>query len=190
MRWPTAARSEARRDAQAFRRIYDEHARSVFRFLRDLLRDAASADEATQETFVRAHAGWERLERDDRVLAWLFGIARNVAYEAMRARKRLIPMEESELPEPENVAQPPDPEALLLGREVDAMLKEALATLSEDRRAALLLAIDHGLPYGEIAEVMGWSLAKVKVEIHRARLVLRAHVTKVQQRSNEGNHAV
>jgi RNA polymerase sigma-70 factor (ECF subfamily) len=190
MRWPTEARSQVTRDARAFRRIYDEHAPPVYRFLRDLLRDAAAAEEATQETFVRAHAGWERLERDDRVLAWLFGIARNVAYEAMRARKRVIPMQESDLPEPENVPAPPDPESLLMGREADALLGEALALLSEERRAALLMAIDHGLPYGEIAEVMGWSLAKVKVEIHRARLVLRAHVAKVQKRSNEGEHVV
>jgi len=144
------------RDAKAFRRIYDEHAPAVLRFLRDLLRDGAAAEEATQETFVRAHAGWERLERDDRVLAWLFGIARNVAYEAMRARKRTIPMEESELPERQDAGSPPDPESLLLGREADEILGEALGVLSEDRRAALVMAIDHGLPYGEIAEVMGW----------------------------------
>ncbi|HYH98469.1 sigma factor-like helix-turn-helix DNA-binding protein, partial [Hyalangium sp.] len=50
----------------------------------------------------------------------------------------------------------------------------------EERRSALLLRIDHGLPYEEIAQVMGWSLPKVKNEIHRARLQLRerlaAHV--------------
>jgi RNA polymerase sigma-70 factor (ECF subfamily) len=185
--------NQVTRDAKAFRRIYDDHAPAVFRFLRDLLRDGPAAEEATQETFVRAHGGWERLERDDRVLAWLFGIARNVAYEAMRARKRVIPMEESELPEREDVGAPPDPEALLLGREADKLLGEALGVLSEDRRAALVMAIDHGLPYGEIAEVMGWSLAKVKVEIHRARLILRAHVARAwkdQKRSNEGEHVV
>ena len=52
-------------------------------------------------------------------------------------------------------------------------MAEALGELREERRAALLLRIDHGLAYEDIAQVMGWSLPKVKNEIHRARLKLR-----------------
>ena len=46
-----------------------------------------------------------------------------------------------------------------------------------DRRAALLMRIDHGLPYEQIAEAMGWNLQKVKNEIHRARLQLRERLS-------------
>jgi RNA polymerase sigma-70 factor, ECF subfamily len=53
------------------------------------------------------------------------------------------------------------------------MLDGAIADLTEERRAALLMRIDHGLGYSEIASAMGWSLQKVKNEIHRARLQLR-----------------
>ena len=53
------------------------------------------------------------------------------------------------------------------------MLEGALEQLSADRRAALLMRLDHGLGYGDIAEAMGWPLQKVKNEIHRARLQLR-----------------
>jgi len=56
------------------------------------------------------------------------------------------------------------------------MLDGALADLDHERRSALLMRIDHGLGYGEIAEAMGWSLQKVKNEIHRARLQLRARL--------------
>src|SRR6185312_7386673 len=61
-----------------FRAVYDTHSRSVRRFLGDLLRDDTAADEATQETFVRAHARLSTLASGDKVLPWLFGIARNV----------------------------------------------------------------------------------------------------------------
>src|SRR5690348_18354578 len=71
-----------------FRAVYDAHARSVRRFLGDLLRDDAAADEATQETFVRAHARLGTLAASEKVLPWLFGIARNVFYEELRARRR------------------------------------------------------------------------------------------------------
>ena len=160
-----------------FRAVYDAHARSVRRFLGDLLRDDASADEATQETFVRAHSKLETLREGDKVLPWLFGIARNVFYEELRARKKHL----RSIDEDERDAEPdaaPSPEGVLLGAEADAQLTTALAELGEERRAALVLRIDHGLDYDEIAAIMGWPLSKVKNEIHRARLVLRARLSK------------
>src|SRR5262245_47375943 len=158
--------------ALAFRTVYDAHARSVRRFLGDLLRDDASADEATQETFVRAHARLETLREGDKVLPWLFGIARNVFYEELRARKRHLRSIDGDDERGREPALSPSPEGMLLGAEADAKLAEALAELGEERRAALVLRIDHGLDYDQIAEVMGWPLSKVKNEIHRARLVM------------------
>lgn len=157
-------------DAQAFRTIFERHAPAVRRFLGDLLGDAAAADEATQETFVRAHGRLGSIRNADRLLSWLLGIARMVYLEQVRARRRLAP----ELAEDEGEVDPaPTPEAAMLSEEADSHLSEALSDLSEDRRAALLLRVDHGLGYEEIAALMGWPLSKVKNEIHRARLKLR-----------------
>jgi RNA polymerase sigma-70 factor, ECF subfamily len=161
-----------------FRTVYDAHARSVRRFLGDLLRDDASADEATQETFVRAHARLETLREGDKVLPWLFGIARNVFYEELRARKKHLRSLDDDDERAQEPDQSPSPEGMLLGAEADAKLAEAMSELSEERRAALVLRIDHGLDYDQIAEVMGWPLSKVKNEIHRARLVMRARLSK------------
>lgn len=167
-----------------FRSVYDAHARSVRRFLGDLLRDDASADEATQETFVRAHAKLATLEDGDKVLPWLFGIARNVFYEELRARRRhLRSIDDAERDEEPD--QAPSPEGMLLGAEADAQLAVALGGLGDERKAALVLRIDHGLDYDEIAEVMGWPLSKVKNEIHRARLVLRARLSKYVEGSKK-----
>jgi RNA polymerase sigma-70 factor (ECF subfamily) len=160
-----------------FRDIYDAHARAVRRFLGDLLRDDAAADEATQETFVRAHTRLETLRAGDRLLPWLFGIARNVFYEELRARRRHLRALGDD-GGPEEADDAPSPEGMLLGAEADAQLEEAMRALGEDRRAALVLRIDHGLDYDEIATVMGWPLSKVKNEIHRARLTLRTRLSK------------
>lgn len=161
-----------------FRAVYDAHARAVRRFLGDLLRDDAAADEATQETFVRAHARLGTLRAGDKVLPWLFGIARNVFYEELRARRRHLRSIADGEERGEQLDRAPSPEGLLLGAEADAQLGAALAELGDERRAALVLRIDHGLDYDEIAAVMGWPLSKVKNEIHRARLVLRARLAK------------
>jgi RNA polymerase sigma-70 factor, ECF subfamily len=159
---------------EAFRLIFDRHAPAVRRFCGDLLRDATAADEATQETFVRAHARIRTLAAGERLTGWLFGIARRVALEQMRKTRRAP----EALPddEPQEVDRAPDPESALLSREADGILDGALGALAAERRAALLLRLDHGLGYGEIAEAMGWTLQKVKNEIHRARLQLRSRL--------------
>src|SRR3954469_17428020 len=128
-----------------FRAVYDAHARSVRRFLGDLLRDDAAADEATQETFVRAHSRLPTLREGDKVLPWLFGIARNVFYEELRARKRHLRAIDSDDERGEEPDGAPSPEHMLLGAEADEMLAVALGELGAERRQALVMRIDHGL---------------------------------------------
>ena len=163
-------------DPSAFRSLFDQHSPAVWRFLKDLLRDEAAADEATQETFVRAHARLGSMREETRLISWLLGIARHVYLEARRregAVAYLDVADDTHEPLLEAVQPSPTPESRLLDRELEGLLAEALGGLREERRAALLLRIDHGLAYEDIAQVMNWSLPKVKNEIHRARLQLR-----------------
>jgi RNA polymerase sigma factor (sigma-70 family) len=160
-------------DPEAFRVIFDRESPGVRRFLGDLLRDDAAADEATQETFVRAHQRLSTLEQAGRLQGWLFGIARMVFFEQVRRKRRDGPVSDP-AEEPAQVDRAASPEAVLLSAESNRLLDDALRELSEDRRSALLMRIDHGLGYGEIASAMGWTLQKVKNEIHRARLQLRS----------------
>jgi RNA polymerase sigma-70 factor (ECF subfamily) len=172
---PARPRAEPRaRDEAALAALYAAHAPAVQRFLRDLLGCPAAADDATQETFVRAFRRLDTLRERDRVAPWLFGIARNVSLEHRRARRVRDRVHAPADGPGADVGHTRTPEAELLGQEAAEVVERALATLSDDRRAMLLLRVDHGLAYEEIAELMGFSLAKVKVEIHRARDVLRA----------------
>ncbi len=168
-------------DPAAFRALFERHGPAVWRFLKDCFRDDAAADEATQETFVRAHGKLAALRDEERLASWLLGIARHVFLESRRTRGVHLDVDgEDSEGLVEAVLPTPTPEDLLLDRETEALLAEALGTLREERRAVLLLRIDHGLAYEDIARVMGWTLPKVKNEIHRARLQLReqlaAHV--------------
>lgn len=170
-------RARARsRDEAALSAIYARHAPAVLRFLRDLIGCSAAAEDATQETFVRAFRRLDTLRDQDRLAPWLFGIARNVSLEVRKARRVRARVQ---APGGDDGAAVNDashmltPEAELLGREAARVIERALGRLSEERRALLLLRLDHGLAYEEIAAAMGFSLAKVKVEIHRARQILR-----------------
>jgi RNA polymerase sigma-70 factor, ECF subfamily len=167
-----------RRDHALLTRLYEDHGARIHRFLRDLLGDAALAADATQETFVRAYRQLATFRDGASVAPWLFGIARNVSLEVRRARFRaarvIAPSTDEGVAEPLALGSP---ESDLLSREALRVVDVALDQLSDDRRAMLLLRLDHGLAYEEIAELMGFSLAKVKVEIFRARAVLRSVMT-------------
>ena len=158
-------------EGDAFRILFERNVSGVRRFLGDLLKDNSAADEATQETFVRAHALLGRLKDRVRLQGFLLGIARNVAFEHHRRGPTMEYVEDDATIEA--VLPAPDPESLMLDRELEVAFAGALGALKPERRAALLMRVDHGLPYEEIAEAMGWSLPTVKNEIHRARLKLR-----------------
>lgn len=153
--------------------LYTAHAPAVLRFLRDLLGDATLAADATQETFARAFRRIGTVRHDDRRIGWLFGIARNVSLEYRKARRAA----RSRFTGDDEAGEAPcagrSPEAQLLGREAAAVVERALERLPEERRAALLLRLDHGLSYEEVAAALGWSVAKARVEVFRAREALR-----------------
>lgn len=162
-------------ESAAFKALFERHVVSVRRFLRDLLRQSDLADDATQETFARAHAQLAKLSDHDRFKPWVLGIARNVAFEARRVRQHDV-LEDEDDGTPTAVIPSPDPERVLLDAELEKHFTEAMGTLSANRRAALLMRLDHGLGYEDIAAAFGWSIPTVKNEIHRARLKLRAHL--------------
>src|SRR5262245_22896206 len=74
-------------DAVAFKWLFDRDIAGVRRFLCDLLRDRDLADEAAQETFVRAYRALGSLRDVARWRPFVFGTARRVSYEMMRRRK-------------------------------------------------------------------------------------------------------
>jgi RNA polymerase sigma-70 factor (ECF subfamily) len=172
----TAAAAPQACDRAALISMYDELAPRVHRFLRDLLGDAALASDGTQETFVRAFRRVGELPPATRMVPWVFGVARMVALELRKARGRVRRVIDDATPLDDRArdVRGRSPEDILLDREAVTVVEAALDRLGEERRVVLLLRCDHGLAYDEIAGLMGWTLAKVKVEIFRAREVLRA----------------
>ena len=100
---------------------------------------------------------------------------------ARRVRARVLSSSDEKLEATSAGSHAITPESELLGREAAEIIARALERpLRTKRRALLLLRLDHGLAYEEIAAAMGFSLAKVKVEIHRARQILREELDRYQ----------
>lgn len=176
-----AARAKAG-DRLALRTIYDRYAPAVRRFVRDMLRDAPAADDALQDTFVRVFQRISTLDEPEHLAGWIFGIARRVCLEHRRHQTRRQRTTELSAADFDAADPSATPEALYVGSESAAELDRAVDRLEPDRRAILLLRCDHQLSYDEIATAMGFSLSKVKVELHRARLALRAVFREMEER--------
>ena len=164
-------------DEEAFRLIFDRYGRPIISFIYDMVGRRDLAEELAQETFVRAYKGIGSLKDDTKLSTWLFGIAKNVARESIRARLRdhnKVEMED------DGVAQLSDkdllPDDQLLSKELNAVIHEALAGLDADKREVFTLKVFQQHSYEEIAAITGFSIAKLKTDLHRARAEMRRRV--------------
>ena len=151
----------------AFHDLYQRYAPDVYRFALWLSGDPAEADDIASETFVRAWAGRSKIQTET-VKAYLFTIARNLFLKQQRRQKRQVGLEYAVR---ETTVEP---QTVVEGRLTLAQVLQQLQDLPESDRAALVLRVQHELPYAEIARVLGISLASAKVKVHRARLKLTA----------------
>ncbi|HEV2884713.1 MAG TPA: sigma-70 family RNA polymerase sigma factor [Pyrinomonadaceae bacterium] len=160
-------------DHEAFGLLFERHANHVLGFLFHLIGQREVAEELTQETFVRAYRGLPEFRDESKFSTWLFGIARNTAREWLRSqagRDGNAPADLESLPQPDGLPSPVDE---LLGKELNTAILGALEFLDEDRRAVFALKVLQQRSYQEIVEITGFSLAKVKIELHRARGEMR-----------------
>jgi RNA polymerase sigma-70 factor (ECF subfamily) len=107
----------------------------------------------------------------------LFGIAKNVARESLRARcreDRRVGIEEPAVAGLCDLRCPPERE--LLEKELNGVIHEALAALHEDKRMVFVLKVFHQKSYDEIAEITGHSIGKLKTDLHRARLEMQRRI--------------
>jgi RNA polymerase sigma-70 factor (ECF subfamily) len=164
-------------DSEAFRLIFERYSRPVISFIFDMVNDRGLAEELTQETFVRAFRAIRTMRRDTKLSTWLFGIARNVARESLRARKRAVGhlelTDKSVLDLSDNKPVPVDG---VLSKELNDVIRRSLAALDEDKRLVFTLRVLHQCSYEEIAEITGFSLAKLKTDLHRARAEMRRRI--------------
>jgi RNA polymerase sigma-70 factor (ECF subfamily) len=165
-------------DAEAFRLIFDRYSRPVISFIFDMVNDRALAEELTQETFVRAFRAIHTMRRETKLSTWLFGIARNVARESLRARARAIrqvDLADKEVTDLWDQTAPPVEN--VLSKELNDVIRRSLAALDEDKRLVFTLKVLHQCSYEEIAEITGFSIAKLKTDLHRARAEMRRRIS-------------
>jgi len=165
-------------DLPSFNTLITRHQRSVFNVCLRMLRDSALAEDATQDTFIKA---WTAIGtfRGGLVRPWLLRIATNRCYDIIRSQgRRPAGSLDAELVETEpqwtsqtEIAEHPEGHASR--RELSAFLERALGELPDDQRMAIILSDIQGHSYDEIAQITEVAVGTVKSRIFRARARLR-----------------
>jgi RNA polymerase sigma-70 factor (ECF subfamily) len=174
-----------RGDTAAAGELFERHSPALLRFTDRLLSDRTAAEEVTQEVFVKVITRAHQYDGRAEVASWLFAIAANACRDRRRRERRasVVPLEA--------IAEPAQKgegiESRLLSRERRAAVRQALSDLSEEQREALVLARYHGLPYSEIASVLGISVGAVKTRIFRAVETLKSRFTEGEASWNAAN---
>lgn len=157
--------------AERVAELFEQHRGPVYAYVVRMVRDVHLAEELTQETFLKVYQARDRLPDVENPRAWIFRVATNTCLTALKRNRRFrwLPWEAVDgFP-----GSHPD-EAHQVGQR-DAV-ERALATLSEDYRAPLLLFSYHGFRMAEIAAVLGISEGAVKTRVYRAKeMFLRAY---------------
>ena len=162
-------------ELDAFNDLVECYQDQLFALIVRMVPDRDQASDCVQEAFFSAFRNLAGF-RGGSVKSWLNRIAVNAAMDIQRARKR---RPSQPYPELEDESwQPPageeaNPVTTALTTERHQAINEALATITSDQRAAIVLFDVEGFDYAEIAEMTGVSLGTVKSRIHRGRLALR-----------------
>jgi RNA polymerase sigma-70 factor (ECF subfamily) len=150
------------------------------------LQNEDDAADLAQETFVRVYQNRAKFDPGQKFTTWLYAIASNLVRDRYRWRSRHPQVsldaenEQTEANLKDNLrATEPAPDEQLQTDERAASVRNAVATLPEDLRQPLILAVYEGLPQSEIAEILKCSIKAVEMRIYRARHHLKAALTEM-----------
>ncbi len=164
-------------NADAFTALCAPFESMVYRHCLQMLKTPADAQDAAQETMLRAYRAFTTFEGRSELATWLFRIAHNVCLDALKKAHRqregasLDALREQGFDPP---AEGEGPDGAYERASRQAALHEAIAELPERQQALLSLRYGDGMEYTQIAKVMGLTLGTVKSALNRAREHLRA----------------
>jgi RNA polymerase sigma-70 factor (ECF subfamily) len=168
--WAVAARAG---DRAAFGRLVEAYQSPIYNLTYRMLGNPQEAEDAAQETFLRAYVNLSSYDPARKFSSWLFSIASHYCIDRLRRRRSgAVSLEDlpglcETLPDHQ-----PQPETVALTREEEQLVQRLLVRLPPDYRLIVALFYWHDLSCQEVGEVTGLSKGAVKVRLHRGRKML------------------
>src|ERR1700756_2583406 len=165
-------------DRQAFEALVRSHERRVFRITLAVLGQVEDAEDAMQETFIKAYRHLDQFRHESRFTTWLTRIAVNEALQRRQARKESVSLDDSRGVEEQFVPRRfeswrADPEKLYGRQELRRVIETAIQSLPGIYREAFVLRDVEEMTAEEAAEAIGIRVPALKSRLLRARLMIR-----------------
>ena len=161
---------------EAFTRLVEEHQTHVYNLCYRMLGEPEAAEDAAQESFLRAYQNLHRYDRSRPFPTWLLSIAAHYCIDRLRRRKLSVFSMDEENDEGTTfeIADPasPDPEVESVKREERDRLHLLLKDLDETDRAAVIMRYWYDYSEVEIADSLRLTVSAVKSRLHRSRRAL------------------
>ena len=151
--------------------LFEAYHDRIYRYVLGIVRNPAEAEDLTQDTFLRAYRYGDSLRDPEAVRGWLYRIATHVCLDRLRHRKPPLSLDsgEEEHRLKPLVSEAPSPLDISERKETSACVQRCLDFLPDKYRVVILLHEAHSLTAPEIADLLGVTLATVKIRLHRAR---------------------
>jgi len=172
-------------DEEALRELIERHQRAVISVIYRAIGDAWESEDIAQRVFIQVFRSARRYKPTAKFTTWLYTIAHNAIRNEYRRRTRHAAESFDLMTQPGENGEPgaqladqrtSDPSQSAIESELQEKIKAAVRLLPEAQRTAVILCRFEGLPYEEIAEVLGCSVSAVKSLLHRARETLKENL--------------
>lgn len=164
-------------DHAAFRALLERHQNAVVGTVAKMLGSPSDAEDIAQQVFLRVWQHAKSYRPDAKFTTYLFTITRNLVFNETRrrSRKKEIPLDNGDSSGNHEPGDDPhrQPDASLLEAELRIAVDQAITSLPETQRLAVILRRYENLSYEEIAVVLDLSVSAVKSQLFRARSSLR-----------------
>lgn len=175
-----------RGDKSAFDLLVRKYQHRVVKLVMRYLRDPADAEDVAQEAFIKAYRALPQFRGESAFYTWLYRIAINTAKNAAVSRSRSPVEYDLDLQDSDEsyevqarMADHDTPEALALAEEIRAVVAQAIDSLPEELRTAIVLRELDGQSYEDIAATMDCPVGTVRSRIFRAREVIDRRLLQV-----------
>ena len=172
-------------DHRAFRELVERHQNAVVGTVSKMLGNSTDSEDIAQLVFIRIWKHAKRYKADYKFTTYLYTITRNLVYNESRRRSRKKTISTDEREDEHHLQHPADPrnqpDNSLLTGELQQAVDDAIASLPENQRMAVVLRRYENLAYEEIAKVLETTVPSVKSLLFRARTTLRESLAKYME---------
>ena len=160
-------------DGRAFEGLILANSGRAYRTAYRMLGNTVEAEDAAQETFLRAYDKLATYQPERKFANWLLSIASHHCIDRLRRRGRAPQLSlDAPLPPMWTVSEAPRPDEVASKNEQRERVRQVLDTLPSEYRAAVILRYWHGMSYQEIAQTMKTTVSAIKSRLHRARRMM------------------